>query len=972
MSGRVLGVLLLLALAACRQAAPDIDQASGQLAPTGGSISLPGGVSATFGEGFLNTTAEVTLSLSDTPEAYPAGVAEAYPTGAAEPAYRSVSVTLPSGALGQSGELAIKVPVTVPLLDGEQEERFLAEVHLLLADGQHIFNLEPYARVDAEYGQDAEGSDTVVVSAAALQPQGSMSAPVVRVTVRPVRLSNDTLQTQALPNGFVIEDVVAGFNAGVAFDFASDGKIFVAEKAGKVRVVQNNVLRSAPFADISAQVNNTHDRGLLGLALDPQFPSRPYVYLLFTYDPPEIQGQTGLAGPDGGGARVSRLIRLTADAAQGYNVAVPGSEVVLVGKNSTYANIGAPAARNNAVPSCGDEGSYVQDCIPIDELSHTIGTLRFGKDGSLFVGSGDGSSYSGVISYALRAQSLDSLAGKILRIDPSTGQGYSSNPFYNGDPNSNRSRVYSYGLRNPFRFTVHPVSGEPFIGDVGWNTWEEVNTGRGKNFGWPCYEGGSGSSLQQGGYRSLAGCQALYSSAQVTPGLYAYVHAGGGSSVQVGDFYSGSRYPAEYQGALFILDFNQAMIKTVRLTSSGAFESVTDFAPESGLTQMRVGPQGDLYMISIYGGRIKRLRYTGPIDVPLYAAASATPTEGSAPLTVAFSSAGSTGTGTLLYNWDFGNGTTSTEANPSATFEAAGTYRVTLQVSDASGDNSAASLTVRVSNASPTASILSPLEGARYTVGAAIPFSGVGDDPEEGILPEGALRWTLKMHHNVHVHSDGLPPTTGAQGSFVAEDHGDNTYLELCLTVTDSLGESGSDCVTLYPNTVAYTLDTVPSGLELPWEGTNRKTPFSVTTPIGGVQQLIAPGQTGYTFMNWSDGGASTHDIRIGSVPQRIVATYKSTTTTPPPTPTPPPTSTAKVTINPICINRWRVTNPLPTSVRYNWKILSTRRTGSRTAPPKSVYYLWIASSSSRVTFYVGGKLYGTLNPNTGTRCPRF
>ena len=99
---------------------------------------------------------------------------------------------------------------------------------------------------------------------------------------------------------------------------------------------------------------------------------------------------------------------------------------------------------------------------------------------------------------ALRALSVDSLNGKILRIDPITGEGYPDNPFYNGNPNSNRSKVYSLGLRNPFRTTVNTFTNEPFIGDVGWGTWEELNTGRGKNFGWPCYEGNDVGSAQQG------------------------------------------------------------------------------------------------------------------------------------------------------------------------------------------------------------------------------------------------------------------------------------------------------------------------------------------------------------------------------------------------------------------------------------------------------------------------------------------
>jgi len=125
-------------------------------------------------------------------------------------------------------------------------------------------------------------------------------------------------------------------------------------------------------------------------------------------------------------------------------------------------------------------------------------------------------------------RNLDSLSGKILRVDPITGKGLSDNPFYNGDADSNRSKVYDYGLRNPFRFAFQPGTGTLFIGDVGWNTWEEINRGRGQDFGWPYYEGGSGVSLKTGGYQDLSEAQAFYNSGQaVTPSLWARPALGG-------------------------------------------------------------------------------------------------------------------------------------------------------------------------------------------------------------------------------------------------------------------------------------------------------------------------------------------------------------------------------------------------------------------------------------------------------------
>jgi glucose/arabinose dehydrogenase len=868
----------LALLGGCRQAAPSLERTTAGLSSGGGQLSLPGGYTATFSEGFFTAPAaapvEVTLLLSETSEPYPAEIAAAYPPGSSEPMAPNVSVRFPSHALGTRGELALRVPAALPPLEGE--ERLLAEVQLTLADGERHFFFEQYARVESPYGQLSEGTDTVTLSAAQLRPLGAARLSEVRVSVRPVRLSNSQLAPQSLPSGFALEEVVGGLNQGVAFDFSADGRIFIAEKGGVVRVVENGRLRPGPFIDLSREVNAYNARGLLGFALHPNFPQQPYAYLLYTYDPPEVHSRTGFAGPDNAGARVARLVRVTADAAQGHNVALSGSARILLGSNSTFATIGDPAARNSTRPSCGALGSPLPDCIPSDEISHTIGGLRFAPDGALFVSIGDGSDFTKVRDYVLRAQELDSLAGKLLRINPETGQGYRDNPFYNGDLSSNRSKVFNYGMRNPFRFTVHPQTGVPYIGDVGWNTWEEVNSGRGQNFGWPCFEGGSGRSLQQGGYRALSGCAALYSSAApVASALYAYTHGSGASSVQVGDFYLGERYPAAYRGALFVNDFNQGLIRTVSLTPAGALAGVANFMTEPGVVQIRAGPAGDLYLINIYDGKLKRLRYTAADTAPLKAVASGTPLEGPAPLSVQFSSAGSSGAGALSYSWDFGNGTGSSEANPSAVFSAPGSYPVTLQVTDAGGETSRSSVNVRVGNTLPTLTITSPAPGTRYQVGRAVPFSGSASDAEDGALPEDALTWTLNTRHNDHVHSDGLPPTTGSVGSFVPQDHGDNTSLELCLSARDSLGGRATSCVLLPPETVAYTLDTVPTGLTLPWEGVARRTPFTVTTIVGGTQQLIAPAQQGaYTFSGWSDGGAALHEITVGGAPTRFVASY--------------------------------------------------------------------------------------------------
>ena len=430
-------------------------------------------------------------------------------------------------------------------------------------------------------------------------------------------------QTTPIGQNFELVRVASGLNLGTGFAFAPDGALFIAEKGGVVRVLRNGALLPTPFIDISAEVNNTSDRGLLGIAVHPGFPAQPYVYLLYTYDPPEVQGQSGLAGPDQGGARVARLLRVSADANAGYNVALAGSRQVLLGSQSVYANTGNPNGRNDyANPGCFRSGAYLRDCIAADELSHTIGTVTFGPDGLLYVSSGDGCDYNRAQSVCTRAVDIDSLNGKILRIDPLTGDAPASNPFYDGDPQSNRSKVYQLGVRNPFRIAFDAPTGALYIGDVGWNTWEEINRGGpGANFGWPCYEGDNAGNLAQPDYTNMARCASLRDSgAVITRSIYSYNHAGTSSSVQVGDVYRGTSYPALYRGSLFYTDYNKQELRFLTFDAARNVTGSQVFATGlSGMVQVTAEPSSkDLFIMRIQTtgtgatGAIERLRYVAP------------------------------------------------------------------------------------------------------------------------------------------------------------------------------------------------------------------------------------------------------------------------------------------------------------------------------------------------------------------------
>lgn len=306
------------------------------------------------------------------------------------------------------------------------------------------------------------------------------------------------------PPGLIEVPVAGGWNQPVGLTFDAGGRMFVWERGGKVWIVENDVKQTAPLIDLTEEVGNWRDFGMLGFALDPQFTTNGYVYLLYVVDYHHLKyfgtPQYDPLANEYFYDTIGRLVRYRATAADGFSTVDPASRTVLIGAGMSSG-------------------------FPIVHQSHGIGSLVFGEDGTLLVSCGDGASYStvdtggpiggssntgladGILTPqedvgAFRSQMLESLNGKILRIDPGTGAGVASNPWYDASaPGSTRSRVWALGLRNPFRMTLvpetgshDPTDGDPgtlYIGDVGWNEWEELNVcdGPGLNFGWPLFEG---------------------------------------------------------------------------------------------------------------------------------------------------------------------------------------------------------------------------------------------------------------------------------------------------------------------------------------------------------------------------------------------------------------------------------------------------------------------------------------------------
>jgi glucose/arabinose dehydrogenase len=323
---------------------------------------------------------------------------------------------------------------------------------------------------------------------------------------------SDTLFSQTLPTGFSVSDIGSAWNQSVGAAFSNDGKkLFVWEKAGKIfeciwdATSQTYTKQTTPVLDISPEVGDWRDHGLLGFALDPNFDSNGFIYLLYVVDRHYLMN----FGTAAYNTATNEYFNATIGRVTRYKTTTDASNVVTADLSSRKVLIGETKSTG----------------IPMLFESHGVGSLVFAFDGTLLVSAGDGASYNGddtgsrAETYyqqaltdgiirpeenvgAFRAQMINSLNGKILRIDPATGDGISSNPFYQAaQPRSARSRVWAMGLRNPYRITVKPNSGstnpatgdlgEIYVGDVGFGTFEELNIidKAGQNCGWPVYEG---------------------------------------------------------------------------------------------------------------------------------------------------------------------------------------------------------------------------------------------------------------------------------------------------------------------------------------------------------------------------------------------------------------------------------------------------------------------------------------------------
>jgi glucose/arabinose dehydrogenase len=700
------------------------------------------------------------------------------------------------------------------------------------------------------------------------------------------------VSAQTPPSGFASVTVSSQWNEAVGITFSKDGKkMFVSERTGKVWVVENE--QKQLLIDISDEVGGWHDHGLLGFALHPQFDQNGYFYLFYLVDRHHLMNfGTSSYNPNSNSyysATIARLTRYTATKTQGgYSIA---GRKILIG-----------ATRQTGVPSLS--------------RGHVTGSLAFGTDGTLLVATGDGATSSvtdvggsqpnsyaaqaiadGIITAkedvgAFRSQLLECMNGKILRIDPETGQGIASNPFYEPtNPGSVKSKIWALGLRNPFRIELKPGSGsyspadgKPgvlYIGDVGWFVWEEIDIADkpGLNFGWPIFEGltynssynnakvynyhaknplfGTNGCTQEYFYfqdllrqATPSGTATFLNPCNTTQAIPAsvtgFVHARpvidwnhlkdgpartgtfsgdkagevkigtagapisgqqfGGSSSTGGVFYTGTTYPAAYHNTYFHGDYERGWIKNISL--NGYMPTAVRSFVDSGavVVSMAVNPSdGYLYYVN-FGSEIRKITYAA--NRPPIALASADKIYGPSPLGVQFTGSNSSDPegSQLSYEWNFGDGSTSTAANPAHTFNATSgvpaKYTVTLKVKDDKGLTGQTSLIISPNNTPPRVAITSPADKALYPVTSQTSYTlkaNVSDT--EHSSSQLLYQWQTTLHHDDHTHPEPIDTRPEATTTLdPAGCDGDTYFYSIKLTVTDAAGLAASHEVKLYPD----------------------------------------------------------------------------------------------------------------------------------------------------------------------------
>jgi glucose/arabinose dehydrogenase len=384
-----------------------------------------------------------------------------------------------------------------------------------------------------------------------------------------------------VPQGFRETILANGFKLPTDFAFVSGTEVLISEKTGRVLEWSAETRSSRVVLDLAPRIDPTLFRGVITVAADPDYAKNHYIYVLYVLKPKSTKEEATTV------ARLSRFVLPPGGRAR--------DEHVLVG------SVTAPTC--STLPATAD-------CLSSD-LDHDGAQIAFAHDNSMFVATGDGGGHDERVEpSAIQSQNPDALDGKVIHIDRD-GQGLPGNPYWNGNPNANRSKVWAIGLRNPFRLTLDPRTGVPIVGDVGVGREEEVDAAkRGTNLGWPCWEG----NLEALTYHHTAFCKRFYAHppANLRRPLVVVHHVGGAGSIAGGTFAPKSFGPA-YADTYFFGDWIHGWIRGVKIDGNDEHAGpMRPFAShEPGPVAIKIGPDDALYVLALNSGDLRRIARTG-------------------------------------------------------------------------------------------------------------------------------------------------------------------------------------------------------------------------------------------------------------------------------------------------------------------------------------------------------------------------
>ncbi len=684
----------------------------------------------------------------------------------------------------------------------------------------------------------------------------------------------------ALPSGFV-DELVTAATGPTAIAFTPDGRLLITRQLGEL-IVRQGTTNTSAMTIPSTRICNGFERGLLGVAVDPNFGplagQNRFIYLFYTFRRPS-PGDCSANSANSPVNRVSRFV----------------------------------LADNNTVDLATE--TVLVDNMPSPNGNHNAGDVQFGRDGYLYITVGDGGcDYAGGGCAGSNDAARDEhvLTGKLLRITKDGGIP-PDNPFQGaGTARCNMTgqttagnkcqETYGWGLRNPFRLAFDPnaTGTRFFINDVGQNVREEIDLGQaGVDYGWNCREGTRVNNTGGPCNPTPTGMVAPvfeYSHGAQIPGTTSPTNC---NSITGGAFVPNGLWPG-YDNTYLFSDFVCGWI--VRLNGANTTGPFTaqDFATNLGgssAVALSFGPHNNAqalyYTTFAGGGQVRRIFFSAAGNNAPQAQFTVNPNSGAAPLLVNFDGSASSDPdagNTLTYFWTFGDGTpetSTTTATTSHSYAANGVYTASLRVRDNNFAFSAPTTReIQVGNTAPTAVINSPVAADRFRVGQAITLVGSATDAQDGTLPASALSWTVRLRHNDHTHPL-LGPVVGNNVMFTAPapedlEATDTSFVEIDLTATDSGGLMSTTRLDFQPRKVAITLATNPTGLTVSANGTafTGNPPF--TSWDGYVLNVAAAtqnvGNTTYTFVSWSDGGAALHAIITPATPMTYTATFQGQT----------------------------------------------------------------------------------------------